>query len=230
MIENLEWDSDFFGISIGKLIIGENFKNQIIDLSSNSYDLIYIFSESILTGLDKEIKLIDVKVNFVKTLLSVNSNEDCKEFNSELHSYKELLSLAYLSGIYSRFKLDNKFKNDDFNRLYKIWLDRSIEKIIADHILIEVIDEEIAGFVTLKFHKKNFGQIGLIAVNPKFQGRKIASKLIQACENLCLKNNIGKLIVETQLDNKPAMSLYKHSKFSIQNQQFIYHFWNIKSC
>lgn len=228
MIETLNWDSDFFGLSIGKLVIDPNFKLTLLDTEKKTYDLLYLFSDKSLNFQSEyDIKLVDVKVNFTKEGLTLNREQFCQEFNPDLHAYPEILELAYLSGVYSRFKLDRHFHVESFKKLYKTWLDNSISKKIANYVLVEIIDGVIAGFVTLKLYDQRYGQIGLIAVHPNYQGKRIASKLIQSCENLCVLNQINKLNVSTQLDNKPAMNLYKNSKFNIQDQQFIYHYWTL---
>lgn len=227
MIEKLVWDSDFFNLSIGKRTSSDHHLYDFNEPELNHYDLVYIFSEHELKELDSKIQLFDVKVNFLKTNLCFDEDITISEYDSKKHSYNTLLELTYLSGAYSRFKKDHKFNSGSYEKLYKLWIDKSIDKSIAQYVLVETYEGELAGFVTLQFKPEGIGVIGLIAVSPLFQGKKIASRLIQACENLCVLNNIAVLEVSTQLDNKPALRLYENSKFTLKNQQFIYHHWNL---
>ena len=227
MIEKLVWDSDFFNLKIGKYNTTESQLKGATHLELNKYDLIYIFSEQEFINLAPEVHLVDVKINFSKTNLHFNDGIVISEYDYTKHSYNKLLELALLSGVYSRFKKDCNFSAGSYENLYKMWIDKSIDKSIAQYVLVETYEGELAGFVTLQFKPESKGIIGLIAVDPLFHGKKIASRLIQACENLCVLNNINVLEVSTQLDNKPAMRLYEYSKFTIKNQQFIYHHWNL---
>jgi dTDP-4-amino-4,6-dideoxy-D-galactose acyltransferase len=227
MIEKLVWDSDFFNLNIGKVTTTETNLIGISKNELNQFDLVYIFSEHGLKENLPKVQLLDVKVNFSKTNFCFKEVANISDYDDSKHNYNKLLELTFLSGIYSRFKKDNKFSAGSYEKLYKMWIDRSIDKSIAQHVLVEIFEGELTGFVTLQFKPNATGVIGLIAVDPLFQGKKIASRLIQACENLCVLNNINVLEVSTQLDNKPAMRLYENSKFTIKKQQFIYHHWNL---
>jgi ribosomal protein S18 acetylase RimI-like enzyme len=227
MIEKLVWDSDFFNLKIGKVTTIENHLNKLSENELNQFDLVYIFSEHELSENVLNAQLLDIKVNFSKTNLCFKQVLNISEYDDSKHNYNKLLELTFLSGIYSRFKKDHRFSTGSYEKLYKMWIDRSIDKSIAQHVLVEMLEGELAGFVTLQFKPDGIGVIGLIAVNPLFQGKKIASRLIQACENLCTLNNINVLEVSTQSDNNPAMNLYENSEFNIKNQQFIYHYWNL---
>jgi len=60
-IEHLEWDSDFFGKKIGKLICNENITSPD-SVAMSDYDLLYIFSANQLPN-DWQPLLMDIKVN-----------------------------------------------------------------------------------------------------------------------------------------------------------------------
>ena len=171
-------------------------------------------------------RLVDKKVLFTKKLELSNDNSDIEEYKSIKHSYQELLDLTYLSGNSSRFFQDANFNNNEFEKLYKEWIDKSISNEIAFKVLIKSINNKIAGFVTLGKDDDETSQIGLIAVNKLFQGRNIATSLIKECENLSLQKGYSKLNVTTQLNNKAAIKLYKRNNFRINSIKYIYHFWN----
>ncbi len=102
-------------------------------------------------------------------------------------------------------------------------MDESINKNIADFTLVAQINAKIVGFVTLKLNSSGDGQIGLIAVDNDFQGKKLASKLIQACEK---QIHAGRLLkVPTQEANLAAMKLYNRNNFTIVERIYIYHYW-----
>jgi dTDP-4-amino-4,6-dideoxy-D-galactose acyltransferase len=228
MISKAEWDSKFFDYPIGILKIkeGNNFDLKKIIAESKEFKLVYIISEMNLEDISL-LKLMDKKVIYSKQLTKRKNSEQILEYAPEIHSYDQLLNLAYLSGIYSRFKRDENFMNNEFHLLYKEWLDKSIDKKLSFKVLIKHLENEIAGFVTLNKKDAHTSEIGLIAVNEAFQGRNIGSKLIQECEFLSIKQNFSNIEVATQYENLPARRLYEKNNFGIKNITYIYHYWNL---
>ncbi len=229
MINKKIWDSNFFGYTVGECIVHSG---EVIDVwkfktECAEFKLVYVFSEDELTE-DIDFKLADKKVVFSKELIE-NKAEDNSiiEFDPEVHSYDELLHLALLSGTHSRYYLDKKFVNKEYVRLYKEWLDKSISKEIAQNILIKITDNKIAGFITLKKSAPQLAQIGLIAVDEKFQGKNIGTSLIQKAEQLSKEQRCSSLEVVTQFYNTPALNFYKKNNFKIKEILYTYHFWNV---
>ena len=111
--------------------------------------------------------------------------------------------------------------------MYKEWINKSINKKNSDKVLIKCLEDEIAGFVTLNKKDAHTSEIGLIAVSEKFQGKNIASKLIEECEFLSVKQNLPNIEVATQYENFPARRLYEKNNFGIKNIKYIYHYWNL---
>lgn len=222
-IKKLDWDSNFFGLKIGEasyeILIGFD---KILD-----FDLLYISSLS-----DFDFKLenyektfSEAKVSFVKKIS--NKNElDLKivSFDESNTDIETLYNLAFESGKNSRFLLDTSFKLNDFHRLYKIWIDNSISKKIADDVLIYQENNNIIGFVTYKIKDKN-ATIGLIAVDSNFQGKGIGRKLINHLESVLHQKSIDSLTIPTQLTNIQACNFYKKQGYSIEEVKYIKHYW-----
>ena len=228
MIEIATWDSNFFKFPVGSFKFQEETKWDLgkFNEEAKKYTLVYIFSE---TKLDRSsnFKLVDRKVNYSKKLNSfVKLKSEIVDFNIKYHSYSDLLELGYLSGTFSRFKLDTKFTEKDFKDLYKIWVDNSLNGNLAFKVFVKIELDKIAGFVTLQEKDHLTSQIGLIAVSPEFQGRNIASELIKKCEQTSLNFGYTSLEVATQKDNLAARKLYEKNGFEIKTIEYIYHLWN----
>ncbi len=229
MIEKVTWDSDFFNFPIGSFRCNEktewNLEKFIAE--SKEYNLVYIFSEKKLDSIPF-FKLVDIKVNFSKKLLVpyLNPENGIVDFDANYHNYIDLLDLGYQSGTFSRFKLDSKFTDKEFKNLYKIWIDNSLNGKIAFKVFVKMELDKITGFVTLQEKNLQTSQIGLIAVNPEFQGKNIASDLIKTCESASLSRGYTYLEVATQYDNIAAINLYKKNNFEIKTIENIYHLWN----
>lgn len=177
MIEFLKWDSDFFDIKIGCIHLNESvcLKTELNRARVEGFKLVYVYGgrnlyveQNICEAFNGT--LVDRKVVFETRI--TNQVDAISEVVSEYRSSEEdqvLLELALESGRFSRFKLDTNFKCGDFERFYSTWLSESLNGNIADHVFVAKINTLITGMVTLKINE-NVAKIGLIAVNPNFQG------------------------------------------------------------
>lgn len=224
-IEKLEWDSNLFGYNVGR-IDDNNFR--LKDFSD--FKLVYIFSDKLITRLES--KLVDKKATFI---YQINESQMSNEQSSKIliqpyedltHDYNELLTLTYESGIYSRFSVDKNFQNDEFKKLYKIWIDNSLKRINALDVFVAVEENAILGFITLVRKTHEISAIGLIAVSSKVRGKKIATNLINYIKKIAKENNFKQIQVVTQLDNLPAVKLYEANGFKLNEVKYIYHIWN----
>ena len=167
---------------------------------------------------------MDTKIIFKKSITQKKRIVD-----SHIQSYlandisKEINELAYLSGTYSRFKIDENFTSKNFIDLYDEWVRKSITREIADEVFVYIEQSKILGFVTVSV-KNNIGSIGLIAVNPKHQGKKIGSHLLNQVELFLTSKNITELQVPTQKANQLACDFYIKNGFEQFSNQNIYHF------
>jgi len=217
MIQYLDWDSDFFGFKIGKLTISDTDKILTCVDEFKKFDFVYIFST---TPLNITVPLIDIKVTFQKYTQKNEVSTKVEEFQSHLHSYQELLELAYQSGHDSRFLKDPFFGPTAFQRLYKKWIDNAIADEFTK-VLVYVEQNKLIGFVTYTI--KNDGvSIGLIAVSKEAQGKGVGKKLIDVVETN-LSEDIT-LTVSTQKTNVGACNFYPKLGFEILSTQYIYHY------
>lgn len=126
--------------------------------------------------------------------------------------------------MYSRFRIDHHFTKQDFERLYKVWVDSSLNRTIADSVLVYSENNELAGFVTMK-NLKDRVSIGLIATQFQYRGRGIASFLLNSVNNYAYSHAIDTIEVATQARNIIACSFYKKNGFIEKSRTNIYHFW-----
>jgi dTDP-4-amino-4,6-dideoxy-D-galactose acyltransferase len=232
--EFLSWDSDFFGFKVSAVKLTDQSPQEIEHIISGAYSsgtkLLYLFTSEPISnnGIIEKYKglLVDKKVIFRKSLIGIHSN-----FNNEIEEYTdsfvndELKELAYQSGEYSRFKIDSRLPASTFERLYTLWIENSVNGKSADKVFIYKVNNQIAGFITLSI-KESYGEIGLIAVNNKFRGMEIGTKLIRQSENFTLNQEKNILKVATQIDNILACNFYKKNGFEIDSITQVYHFIN----
>ena len=222
MIENVKWDSAFFNLKIGKVYI-ENCDNFTLEEIEN-FDLIYVFSSKPNLGF----KLVDKKIVYVLEDLSniaEHNFSDIQFYNSKHDNYNDILNLTLQSGEYSRFKLDTNFVNNEFEKLYKTWIDKSISGDLATDIIIKKNKNKIVGFTTLTKKSDELADIGLVAVDINFRGQGIAQELILKTIITAKNQGYKKMQVITQLDNIPANKLYVKTGFIQDSITYIYHIW-----
>lgn len=234
-IRILDWDSEFFGYSIASVTAGE-MNAEILEgitgeLRSKGIKLAYVFvspDDKISNDLleSRGVFLADEKVTFSRLSMGENELPDSSNivpYNSVSYSEK-LVSLTLQSGIYSRFKVDPLFRNNEFERLYTEWIRKSVSRQIAEEVLVYKEQDEIYGFITLAIHD-SVGSIGLIAVDETQRGKAIGKKLIGAAMNFFHEKEMVNVDVVTQKANYVACRFYESCGFRIKSIVNIYHLW-----
>ncbi|MCB9201805.1 MAG: GNAT family N-acetyltransferase [Flavobacteriales bacterium] len=227
-IEKLTWDSLFFGFNVGKI----EFKNYVDSVSADEYKLIYVFNDE-----ESHIKIRNFsktyeehKVVFYKKLrlnsIQRDENiEDVKNIKNTSFVSEDLYNLAFESGKYSRFKLDSKFTKQQFEELYKIWIDNSLDGKYAEALYVYIIKNKIEGFISYII-KNKVAQVGLFAVSNKMQGKGIGGKLLSNLETeVFKKGGVDYIEIPTQLENKLACKFYKSKGYEVKSVTKINHFW-----
>ena len=226
----LEWDSTFFGLRIGKAIVGtddelEELRNAKERLREQ-YDLIYVFiTGSELFFDDRDAFLADCKTVYCQRLSGGYRSSD------HVHAYQgnnpdqALYRLALRSGICSRFKTDPLFPDEKFEALYRKWIERSVKD---DNCIVLCYGDAdaVVGMMTLVIDEESgSARIGLTAVDPAYSGEGIGSSLMEtACAYLYGKGIVNFETV-TQRQNAPACRWYEKNGFRVESVSNIYHWW-----
>lgn len=235
-IQLLSWDTETFHKKIGRVcfeeaVSYEEFYELLTLARLEKFELLYIFQSEEIDFFNKvefaDMSLVDQKVIFEKKLEPDNLREDVSPFVSEYQDEKvtpQLLNLAYESGRFSRFYVDKHFPRNDFQKLYSQWITRSVSKEIADEVLIYEKEGKISGMLTYKI-TDNVATIGLIAVDPQIQGKRIGTELMTFLEHKLSKLAIFDINVATQKQNVRACCFYEKNDYSIKQITNIYHVW-----
>jgi dTDP-4-amino-4,6-dideoxy-D-galactose acyltransferase len=234
--EILEWDTRFFGYKVASIhaskLDPDDLKRILPELAENEIKLAYCFVNpddivSSKTIINASGILVDEKVTYF-----INGFREHRLVDSNIRSYsltyptEKLKILALQSGLYSRFKVDPNFKNNEFEKLYEQWIVNSVKKITANECLVYFDGEVEKGFITLAI-KEDTGSIGLIAVDEMERGKSIGRKLLNASFDYFSKRNIDRVEVVTQKANESACVFYEKLGFEVKNIINIYHLWLI---
>ena len=125
-IRALQWDSEFFGLRIGRADIQS--LDDAVDLAlmhydlKYKYDLLYVFSKEGLSFDVTGAELVDEKVLYYKDSEPRKQYEEISIYQAESPS-DDLYRLALVSGTFSRFKLDKRLPHGSYDRLYSRWIE-----------------------------------------------------------------------------------------------------------
>lgn len=227
-IELLDWDTNFFGIKIGKVLLNND---SLADLNAlkdtakkENYRLLYLIADEADTTQASAIAVeVDVKATYQVPTMSIALNVPIIEYTST-ESTAELLELGIASGVYSRFYTDKNFPTGSFERMYKIWIEKSLNKQMADHFFVYMLEDKIVGFVSVKLEAHK-GTMCLMAVNKAYRGRGIGKAFVQYVQNFFYHNGIPLCSLDTQGHNIEAIQLYDRMGFKLTAALRYYHLW-----
>ena len=217
IITHLPFDSRLFGYPVGKAEIPGLWNEAEFLEEASNYQLVYILSKKPLSIVSPKIQAIENKIVFEKVLdASPKKDPEINLFEGLL--FPELENLALESGIFSRFKMDLRLSTGEFEKLYKLWIQKSLN---AKEVLIST---GVTGFVSCHVNE-GIGQIGLIAVDPNHRGKGWAKRLVQAAEDFAFSKGAQKMKIGTQDTNQPACSLYEKMGYKATERVWIGHYW-----
>ncbi|NQT30425.1 MAG: GNAT family N-acetyltransferase [Candidatus Saganbacteria bacterium] len=233
----LDWDTDLFGFTVAKVIpekiLLKSLKENIATMKKKNISLVYWASDpndfesqeaaKRLGGILVCEKII-FEIDFSKHLnKSIPRTNEISEYLFDSPNV-ELEDLAIQSGHYSRFKVDPAFPDELFKKLYKTWIMRSTNKMIAKNVFVYEVGKRIVGMVTVGGGIE-FGEIGLVSVAEEMRGKGIGKALIRFAQSWFISEGYRKAQVATQAQNIAACRLYENCGFRKKKTENIYHFW-----
>lgn len=216
MITPLLFDTQLFNYPVGRISINKDWNEEDFVTAAKEFQLIYLFSKSRVACNNPSIQLVDIKMTFEKHINDPAEIPEIKPFQRPLS--KELQDLAFESGALSRYKLDTRLNQEEFEKLYRIW----IKKAWESNSVLEAPD--LQGMVTYSVEHKA-AKVGLIAVSKQSQGKGWGKKLMKAAEAKAYSLGADTIEVSTQQVNIPAGKLYESLGYKLTEKVFIYHWW-----
>jgi len=239
MIEKLNWDSDFFGIKIGRFVINNEIDFDEIkfkeEANDEKFELIYVFKLQEMLSWDTVIKtdlqLVDIMILMSKKFKKENFVQNNYKLRTEL-TEPELIECYYIAETIakaSRFYKESMIGELKTKALYKKWIDNTLNKSFADGLFIVKDSNSIIGIDLIKTDNKNkTGYCSLIGVNPNYKGRGIGKDLWeQSFGYWANEKEIESCKVSFSFQNSESFNFHLKIGFNkIEEIKYIYHFRN----
>ena len=230
MITPLIWDSDFFGLLVGRLCVdsSDTLYGALSESAQRAYDLVYVYMDSpIKVSLPDGYQLVDVggHIEYSVDPLALYSKSHKSDLCVDEYIHQDgspLFDLAYVSGHMSRFRVDPYIPNKYFYLLYEAWVNKLLSEKSTSRIYTCEINGNLCGMIAAQLNEKSCS-IGLLSVLPAFQGRSLGKGLIQYLARICIDLGIEQIHVKTQLVNHGARNFYEANKFRETRQSFLWH-------
>lgn len=231
---DLEWDSNFFGVTCGKLTLLNQINEEdwsSINEKINEYEFVVIknvnsnYKNSRILGENTKSFLIDINVQFKKKIDEDISEDKFFIMEKESDLIDQLFTIAKFNQ--SRFIEDERLLSLGGSKVYTEWIKNSFDSANKNIIFIKNDFEVVLGFVLVS-KSQNQLVIELIAVNGEEKSKGIGTALIKSAESYATKNNLEQIIVGTQITNLAAMNFYNKMNFKQFEVHQVFHMWNAK--
>lgn len=246
--ERSEWDTEHFGLGIGKskfILFDRNINVesrrclfQKAKSVAASQNLSVIFARIMLSDMPTiqslELEgailtdiLLTFHIDLKRDVLPTRSSSVVEIVKADERDEQVLMEMA--SNIFKtdHFHIDYHLSTSKCNQLYAKWI-QSCLKGLADTVLVAIKDGKSIGFITCKlgsiFNSYNYGIIDLVGVKKEYEGKGVGSMLITGALKW-FSNQTESVYVGTQVTNIPAIRLYNKAGFRQILSEATLHLW-----
>lgn len=239
-IIELTWDSEFFNKKVGKVLIEntDSFDCHKFLIEAKKYDLIYLISNNQLLPNNLVSK---ANLDLMDTILTMSKKINKDDYlSSNYHFINELegddltrsYQIAEEISVVSRFSREKLVGKEITKKLYRKWVDNTLNKSFSDGFFLDKIDNKVVGIHLIKLDLLN--QIcffTLTGVSSLLKGKGIGINLWnQSFSYLANETNIDLIKSPFSLNNLPSFNFHLKMGFDkIEEVKYIYHFRNEKS-
>ena len=125
--------------------------------------------------------------------------------------------------VFDRFHSDPNISNEIASRIKRQWIENYFNGTRGDKCFVVLNEMEVKGFL-LTVIRENEVVIDLIAVDKKFRGQGVATKLINGMMSYYHQRFLI-YSVGTQVSNVASINLYQKSGFNITGYGLVWHFF-----
>jgi dTDP-4-amino-4,6-dideoxy-D-galactose acyltransferase len=236
--EFLDWDSKFFGRRIARLVVPCLTEKAIAAIDSwcceHRIDCLYFLagsSDQRTARLAQEngFRFVDARVTLdvriTKACGTGDSAPGTLVRNAVEADIDALKTIARRSHRDSRFYFDGNFPVQRCDELYETWIEKSCRGW-AKNVLVATNQGEIEGYISCHVPSVGSGQIGLVGVSEKAQGKGVGRELLINAIRWFWEEGVEVASVATQGRNVRAQRLYQRCGFATRSVELWFHRWS----
>lgn len=189
---------------LNKNLKENNIKYATYRVNANNYPIIHALEKS-------GYMLVDGLISLETTMNLADKDTNNHVRRATEDDLKSLLEIAGEVFNVTRYYHDPIIPKDKADIIYKEWVKNTLRGKFGDMILVWEEKKKVLGLIALD--KK--GQIPLVGVSKNARGKGIGRELVESALNQFRDWGIKKILVETQMTNIPALSLYQSCGFKI---------------
>ncbi len=233
----LEWDTDFFGVRIGRVMASRLSERDVGALMGwcreQRIRCLYFLclqdhDESVHVAERHGFHLVDVRMDFLRKISSV-AGAGVVQAEGGIRLYApgdetDIIAIAADSYRHTRFYFDPHFTAEKASAMYREWARKSCEGW-ADAVWVTPREGGIGGFATCHLESPSRGRIGLVGVRADQRGAGIGQLVVGAATAYLAQRGVREVLVATQARNLEAQRLYQKSGFRTHEVHYWYHLW-----
>jgi dTDP-4-amino-4,6-dideoxy-D-galactose acyltransferase len=241
IIKPLPWDSEFFGVSIGRINLpglnGDNVAILLDQAQMQGFKCLYFEADpndpvTVSLAEQNNFNLVDVRVvlehPFDDRPAPVPRYPVPPELlisPPHLGEMSRLQDISAQIGLTSRFHFDQHFGQLQSERLYRVWIQNACAGF-ADIVLVARWQHngDAVGLITCTL-KDNIGDIQLAGVHVDYRKQNVGTGLVQTALGWAKAQKASSMQVVTQARNVPAQRLYQQMGFFTRSMTLFYHKW-----
>lgn len=232
----LPWDTDYFGVSSARVnlngIVDKKDREEIIEFCKD-YDFVTISNfgnikqNNYWIGNKTNAFLVDINIQFLKVLVNKTHYQGKNTYIvNNLPRNNQIVDIASKSFNFSRFFNDPNLSQKKANDIYIHWTECAFGQG-NKYFVISEREGNVEGYILFSINE-DISVIELIAVDKKYQGKKVGKSLIYAMEEFVMVKGIDKIKVGTQANNIFAAQFYNAMDFKYVSCGSIYHLWGLE--
>lgn len=235
--ELLPWDSDFFGLRIGRVRgcrLTEPLAREIRAwAAAQRIDCLYFLGDSSDTatlrlaprhGFD----LVDLRVTLAAAAAVPPrqiTGESPLVRPAQSADVEALRRIASRSHHDSRFYTDGRFDAGRVDELFATWIEKSCGGY-ADVVLLAEVDGRPSGYITGHMAGPERGGIGLVGIDSTRRRQGCGRALVRSALDWFRQHGAPHVTVVTQGRNAQALSFYQRNGFEVAEIALWYHRWS----
>jgi dTDP-4-amino-4,6-dideoxy-D-galactose acyltransferase len=238
--ERLPWDSEFFGLSIGK-VNGDTLDEEQaakVDQWAHREKITCLYflarsdcPRSIQTAERSGFDLADIRTTFDRAHLDSLGGKPPTPSQISIRpaqpdDLSALQAIARTAHNDTRFFSDPHFPRAKAEALYTTWIELECQGRAQQVFVAASSSNQAKGYISCHSNSiSGAGQIGLIGVSSEFRGQGLGQALVLTSLHWFAGQQASQVTVVTQGRNLAAQRLYQRSGFLIRDLQLWYHKW-----